>query len=143
MPGEELIRIVASAIVGLVFGYISWGQNIRVFILIAMGATLITITSTEYFKMMDLPWIADPGRLAAQIIAALGFIGTGLIWISENSKVKGLPVAASLWVTAILGIMIGIGQTNTLIGTFFLIFLFYFLSNVKFRIKSKMNNEDQ
>lgn len=137
------MRIAASAIVGLVFGYISWRQNIRVFILIAMGATLITITSTEYFKMMDMPWVADPGRLAAQIIAALGFIGTGVIWISENRKVKGLPVAASLWVTAIIGIMIGIGQTSTLIGTFFMIFLFYFLSNVKFRIKSFTNRKDQ
>lgn len=141
MLGEQIIRIAVAAVVGLGIGYISWAQNIRVFIIIAMGATLVTITSAEFFKLLDLPWIADPGRLAAQIIAALGFIGTGVIWISEDSKVKGLPVAASLWVTAILGIMIGIGDTNTLIGIVFLILLFYFLSNFKFRIKRNRDRE--
>lgn len=137
MVAETLVRVGVAALIGFIIGYLSWAKNIRVFILIALGSALVTTTSAEFFKLLDLPWIADPGRLAAQIIAALGFIGTGLIWISEKSEVKGLPIAASLWVTAILGMMTGIAKAEIIAAIVFMVLLFYFLSIWQFRVKRK------
>ena len=59
-----------------------------------------------------MSWYADPGRLSAQIIVALGFIGSGLIWISPEKKVEGITTAAALWLTAIVGMAIGAGLNN-------------------------------
>ena len=132
-----IIRIIISALVGLAIGYISWFRNVRIFILITTGATLFTIISVEFFRPLALPLMADPGRIAAQIIVALGFLGTGLIWISEDSKVKGLPVAGSLLVAAIIGILIGIGSSVKTFAVIFLLLLFYFLSYAEWKIRNK------
>ncbi|NLB88234.1 MAG: hypothetical protein GX790_03275 [Syntrophomonadaceae bacterium] len=103
-----ILRLVISAITGLAIGSIFKHKDTsRVFALICVGASLVTIISTEFFKLIYLPWYTDPGRLSAQIISALGFIGTGFIWISEKKEVKGLAHSAALWYTAILGMIIG------------------------------------
>ncbi len=132
-----IIRIIMSALVGLAIGYISWFRNVRIFILITTGSTLLTIVSVEFFRPLALPLMADPGRIAAQIIVALGFLGTGLIWISEDSKVKGLPVAGSLLVAAIMGILIGISNSAKIFAVIFLLLLFYFLSYAEWKIRNK------
>lgn len=103
-----ILRLVISAITGLLIGSIFKHKDTsRVFALICVGASLVTIISTEFFKLIYMPWYSDPGRLSAQIISALGFIGTGFIWISEKKQVKGLAHSAALWYTAILGMLIG------------------------------------
>jgi len=106
-----ILRLITALVAGLIIG-ISNRENsmIRVFALVCVGAALITIVSMEFFKFLSYPWISDPGRLAAQIVSALGFIGSGFIWITDNNKVGGLSAAAGLWITAILGILIGIGS---------------------------------
>lgn len=99
----------------------------RTFIIICMGSALVTITSVEFFKMFDSAWYSDPARLSAQVVSALGFIGVGLIWMSEDRKIRGLSVAASLWITAIIGIMVGIGLLKiAFIVLLFLILIAYF-----------------
>jgi len=50
----------------------------------------------------------DPGRIAAQIVTGIGFLGAGTI-MRHGSTVKGLTTAASLWMTAALGMAIGFG----------------------------------
>ncbi len=118
-----LFRILISGIIGMIIG-LNMGKYVstaRTFIIICMGSTLLTITSTEFFKMLDYPWFSDPGRISAQVISALGFIGVGLIWMSEDRKIRGLSVAASLWISAIIGMLVGIGLTK--ITFIFLIFL--------------------
>lgn len=103
-----LLRLVISAIAGLAIGSIFKHKDTsRVFALICVGASLVTITSTEFFKLIYMPWYTDPGRLSAQIISALGFLGAGFIWISDKKEVKGLAHSAALWYTAILGMLIG------------------------------------
>jgi len=108
--GNYLLRILVAAVVGTLIGTRTDSAASRMFVIVCTGASLLTIVSTEFYKVVDYPWLGDPGRLSAQIIVALGFLGTGLIWVSEKQEVKGLSVAASLWVTAILGILIGCGQ---------------------------------
>ncbi|MDD3023234.1 MAG: MgtC/SapB family protein [Syntrophomonadaceae bacterium] len=135
-----LFRIFLSGLIGMIIG-INMGKYVstaRTFMIICMGSTLLTITSTEFFQMIGNSWFSDPGRLSAQVISALGFIGVGLIWMSEDSKIRGLSVAANLWNTAIIGILIGLGLIK--IAALFLIFsilIGYFAEPmVKWRRKS-------
>jgi len=72
----------------------------------------------------------DPTRIAAGVITGIGFLGAGTI-LREQTEVKGLTTAASLWVVAGLGLAVGCGFYNaavyatalTLIVLFFLRFL--------------------
>lgn len=120
--------------VGLIIGFANRYQSqadnsipMQVFVIICVAATLVTITSTEISKGISVSWMSDPGRLSAQVISALGFLGTGIIWMSEKErKPKGVPVAASLWVTAIIGMLIGVGlQSATVLGTLFIVIIYW------------------
>jgi len=126
-----LIKLAVGAAVGVIIGILSNRSTTRVFVVVCMGTVLLTIISTEFFKLVSYPWFGDPGRLSAQAISAIGFIGTGLIWITNKNQVEGLNVAASLWLTAILGMLIGVGpQTAGVIALFVVIFFYILLELV-------------
>ena len=111
---QYLLQIIAAGAVGLILGQSNKSNSKvpagRVFCIICMGSALLAIISVEYSKAIGLPWITDPGRISAQVVSALGFLGTGMVWISADNHVKGLPIAAGLWFAAILGILIGAGS---------------------------------
>lgn len=54
----------------------------------------------------------DPGRIAAQVVSGIGFLGAGAI-IRLGSNIRGLTTAASLWLTAAIGLTIGAGMFVT------------------------------
>lgn len=141
-----LFRILLSGVIGAVIG-LNMGKYVstaRTFIIICLGSTLITITSVEFFKMFDYPWYSDPARLSAQVVSALGFIGVGFIWMSEDRKIRGLSVAASLWITAIIGILVGIGLLEiVVVFLLFLILIAYFAEPlVKWRRNMQSRKND-
>ncbi len=143
--GELILRLVIAGIVGFIIGqtnrYAHRNLAGRLFSIICMGACLLTITSMEFFKYLDLPWVSDPGRIAAQVVSALGFLGTGLIWLADDNHIRGLSAGASLWYTAILGIMVGAGMHEMgIIGVVFLLII-YFLSDINARRKHKLSIE--
>ena len=128
--GQYLLRLAMAGILGLIIGFISMtdddAPSHRVFSIICMGAALITITSTGIYESMNLPWTGDPSRLPAQLISALGFLGTGMIWVTEDNRVFGVTSAAALWLTAILGMLIGAGLNQiSILGTFFFILIYW------------------
>jgi len=125
--GQYLLRIIVAAVVGTIIGIRTDSAASRMFAIVCTGATLLTIVSTEFYKVVDYPWFGDPGRLSAQILVALGFLGTGLIWVSEKQEVKGLSLAASLWLTAILGILIGTGLSPTNIVIIIFLIVIYLI----------------
>ena len=129
--GNFLLRITIAAIVGSIIGIRTNSAASRMFAIVCTGAALLTIVSTEFYKVVDYPWLGDPGRLSAQVIVALGFLGTGLIWVSEKQEVKGLTVAASIWLTAILGILIGCGQGIASLITVVILVIGYLLFTLK------------
>jgi putative Mg2+ transporter-C (MgtC) family protein len=69
--------------------------------LVSLGACLFTVVSIGFS--------IDPARIAAGIVAGIGFIGAGAIW-AEKGKVKGITTAASLWATAAIGLTAGVGD---------------------------------
>ena len=74
----------------------------RTHILVCVGSALIMIISQYAFLEFSGKLGYDPGRIAAQVISGIGFLGAGTI-LREGSSVKGLTTAASLWVVARCG----------------------------------------
>ena len=85
----------------------------RTHLLVSLGSCLFCITSIEFYRIFgnfsgSAPVGVDPGRIAAQVVTGIGFLGAGAI-IRERASVRGLTTAACLWVAAALGIACGVG----------------------------------
>ncbi len=140
--GQYLLRLVIAGILGFIMGLTSniedKTQSGRVFSIICMGTALLSIISVGLFQSMSIPWVGDPGRMPAQVISAMGFLGTGMIWVTQDNKVMGMTSAASLWLTAILGMVIGAGLDNiSIIGTIFFILIFKLSPLIPVRARTK------
>jgi putative Mg2+ transporter-C (MgtC) family protein len=87
--------------------------GIRTYLLVSLGSALIMIVS-EYLvfeyqnKFSSDIFRVDPGRIAAQAITGIGFLGAGVIIRYKNS-IRGLTTAASMWVVCAVGLAIGSG----------------------------------
>jgi putative Mg2+ transporter-C (MgtC) family protein len=100
--------IFASLVLAVVFGGVVGIERemshkpagLRTHMLVSLGSCLFTIVSLDFS--------VDPARVAAGIVAGIGFIGAGTIW-GEKDKVQGITTAASLWATAAIGLATGIG----------------------------------
>ncbi|CAG5005092.1 hypothetical protein DYBT9275_03511 [Dyadobacter sp. CECT 9275] len=101
---DDVYKLLLSFFLGMIIGlereYRSKSAGLRTMILIAVGSTLFTIISIKISS--------DAGRIAANIVTGIGFIGAGIIF-RENSRVVGITTAAIVWVTAALGMGIGAG----------------------------------
>lgn len=102
-----LLAVFCSSIIGIEREFKRRPAGFRTHILICMGATMTTLTSE--FLMLEMHYTADIGRLGAQVIAGIGFIGAGTIIVTRHQRVKGLTTAAGLWAVAIVGLAIGAG----------------------------------
>lgn len=108
-----IFKLILSLIIGSTIGLERRrkGQvaGMRTFSLICMGATLAMLISIyipqEYMGLKN----GDPGRIAAQVISGIGFLGAGAI-IQMKGSVKGLTTAAGIWMTAAIGLAIGAGM---------------------------------
>ncbi|WP_297521121.1 MgtC/SapB family protein [uncultured Clostridium sp.] len=118
-----IIRLLMACFIGGIIGYEREKHNraagFRTHILVCVGACIISLIEMrmeeeflkEYYAYgIDTVGIqVTRGRLAAQVISGIGFLGAGTIMVHKGS-IKGLTTAASLWVVACLGIAIGYGQ---------------------------------
>ena len=108
---EIQFDIALRLFVALLFGgIIGWERErsarpagLRTHVLVCVGSTLLTIVSIEGFIG------ADPSRVAAQIVSGIGFLGAGTI-LRDGITIRGLTTAASLWVSAGIGMAVGTGQ---------------------------------
>lgn len=119
---EVVIRLVLAIVIGGFIGYERQFKHrpagFRTHILVCIGACVISMIemySVEETKNMILanPQLAnvlktDIGRLGAQVVSGIGFLGAGTI-MHEKGSIKGLTTAASLWVVACIGLAIGLG----------------------------------
>ncbi|MBS7645818.1 MAG: MgtC/SapB family protein [Candidatus Bathyarchaeia archaeon] len=103
---EGLFRLLLA--VGLAFpiGYererTHKPAGLRTHMLIALGSAALTFASLKGFPG------SDPARVAAYVVAGIGFVGAGAI-IRERDKVVGITTAASLWISASIGLSSGAG----------------------------------
>lgn len=105
-----LLSMLLGATVGLERRHKGQIAGMRTFALISMGATLAMLVSI-FIPVHYLGSAAngDPGRISAQVISGIGFLGAGAI-IQMKGSVRGLTTAAGMWMTACIGLAVGCGM---------------------------------
>ena len=103
-------RLLTAAVLGAVIGIEreirQKSAGLRTNILIAMGSALFTVMSLQLARLAEL---ADPARVASQIVTGIGFLGAGAI-LRTGNHVQGLTTAATVWVNAAIGVAAGGGE---------------------------------
>ena len=113
---EILVRIFLAVVIGCVVGterqYKNRPAGLRTHVLVCLGACSIALIECLYvagFNTSTSPHVTyNVGRLCAQVISGIGFLGAGTIFVQQK-KIAGLTTAASLWNTACMGIACGYG----------------------------------
>jgi putative Mg2+ transporter-C (MgtC) family protein len=109
---ELIVRLAVSGVLGGAIGLEREVRNhpagIRPHALVAVGAALFTLAGAYGFGDIHKGPNVDPARVAAQVVTGIGFIGAGCI-IKHGMSVRGLTTAATLWLSAALGVVVAAG----------------------------------
>jgi putative Mg2+ transporter-C (MgtC) family protein len=130
---EIAVRLVLALVLGGLVGIEreSTGRpaGFRTHILVSTGSALIMIVSAYAF-----PSVAhDPGRIAAQVVSGIGFLGAGTI-LREGANVRGLTTAASLWTVAGVGLTVGAGlYFPAVLGTILVVLTLVLLNQLEWK----------
>ncbi len=108
-PGLDLLlRVGLATLLGVAIGlerqWRSRMAGLQTMALVSMGSALFTVMGAY-----DFPAGGDRNRVAAQIVTGIGFLGAGVI-IKSGMTVAGLNTAATLWATAAVGALCGVGM---------------------------------
>jgi putative Mg2+ transporter-C (MgtC) family protein len=159
-----LVRIAAALLAGALIGlertFHGRPAGFRTHSLVCLASALlmlVTVYQSDWMTAVPLDAIrTDPTRMAQGIMTGIGFLGAGVIF-KEGLTVRGLTTAASIWVTAAIGILLGIGfylpaaigtlATLVVLGAFRLIEMrlpseFYANHALKFDRKSVMAEQE-
>ncbi len=114
---EIIFRFILASLLGGIVGLErevhGREAGVRTYLLVALGTALMMIVS-EYFvfkyqgKFPGEVLRADPGRIAAQVVTGIGFLGAGVI-LRYKDSIRGLTTAACMWVVCAVGLAIGAG----------------------------------
>lgn len=116
-PLELLLRLVTSALLGGAIGYERERREqpagLRTHLLVALASATFMMVSTQFEFHQQLPndgmTRVDVGRIAANVVVGIGFLGGGAI-LRAGLQIKGLTTAASLWLVAAVGLASGAGM---------------------------------
>jgi putative Mg2+ transporter-C (MgtC) family protein len=107
-----IAALVAGGLIGLERSYHGRPAGFRTHALVCLSTSLlmlVTVFETRWFPALSQGRVSiDPTRMAQGIMTGIGFLGAGAI-IKDGLSVRGLTTAASIWITAAIGILIGIG----------------------------------
>lgn len=118
---QMLLRLVVAVVLGALVGYERERKGkpagVRTHGMVCLGAALFTVVSLYGFGASS-----DQSRVAAMIVSGIGFLGAGAV-LHQRESVHGLTTAASLWVTAAIGLAVGVGMIGMSFMTTILVFL--------------------
>jgi putative Mg2+ transporter-C (MgtC) family protein len=124
-----LIALVIGAIIGAEREYKSKAAGFRTVILITVGSTIFTIVSNV---------IGIDGRVASNIVTGIGFLGAGSIF-REGTIIKGITTATTIWISAAIGMAVGIGKFEFAFLSLFVVMLVLLSFNWIQRLIDKTN----
>jgi putative Mg2+ transporter-C (MgtC) family protein len=104
--GKIILAAVLGGLIGIEREYHGRTAGLRTNIMIAIASCLFTILSIDGFPLKGSA--QDTGRIAAQIVTGVGFLGAGALLHNKN-KVRGLTTAATIWLVAAVGMAVGAG----------------------------------
>lgn len=136
---EAILRLLLAAVLASVIGLERelnhQSAGLRTHILVCLGATVFTLVSIcdmsrglfiqTATNISDVHLNHDPGRIAAQVVTGIGFIGGGAV-LRHGNSIRGITTAASLWMIASVGMLCGVGQYYLAGVTTFFAFLVLF-----------------
>ena len=147
---ELILRLVLAVVLGGVIGYNRSRHNkpagLRTMALISLGSAAFTLIGIEaVIQLSELQNGAesltsgisssinlDSSRIIAGIVGGVGFLGAGSI-IQSRGRVQGMTSAASIWVTATIGVSVGLGlyllATTITFIAFLVLVLYYFFGH--------------
>lgn len=107
---QVIVRLLIAAILGGVIGYEreqkGKAAGLRTHMLVCLGTTIIIMTA----RLDGIPQ-AEMSKVIEGVVAGIGFLGGGVILkLTSEREIRGLTTAASIWVTAGIGIAVGLGQ---------------------------------
>ncbi len=102
------LAVLAGGAIGLERQIAGKPAGLRTNILICLGSALLMDLSIHVGDAVGGVRIGDPGRIAAQVVTGIGFIGAGTI-MQARGTITGLTSAATIWVVAAIGLAIGAG----------------------------------
>lgn len=125
----DIAKLLTAFLIGGLLGaereFHDKAAGLRTIILICVGACLFTIFSVK------IAIVGDPGRIAAQVVTGVGFLGAGVI-LHRQGQVRGLTTASTIWIAAALGVGVGVGYIlYTLIAAALAIFVLWVLPRVE------------
>ncbi len=149
---ESGIRLLLAVVVGCIIGIERERKNrpagMRTHVLVCVGSALIAIL--ESYMIADTINLnlhngnsgiaVNMGRISAQVISGIGFLGAGTIFISQK-KIAGLTTAASLWNVACLGLAVGMGYYGIAIAGCVIVIITLSLLQRLVRVNSVKNVE--
>jgi len=127
---EITLRLTAAIFVG---GLIGLDRNlhgkptgIRTLGLVSLGACVLTLAGANFLTAQGAVDASAVSRVIQGLVTGIGFLGSGVI-VRENGsdRVRGLTTAASIWITAILGILCGLGSWQIAAIALFLVFVLF------------------
>ena len=132
---DIIIKVAISIFLGYLIGYERERQGkvvgTRTVSLIALGSALFVIMSPSIFN-------GDNSRIVAQVVSGIGFLGAGIIF-KDGNTVRGLTTAATIWCSAAIGCLCGLGMyKEAAIGTAGVLFV-----NTVFRYIKHKDNENE
>lgn len=111
MALRMVVALVAGALIGYERSYRGRPAGFRTHALVCMASSmlmLVTVYEAHWVRALGEAARLDPTRMAQGIMTGIGFLGAGVI-MQEGFSVRGLTTAASIWITAAIGILAGIG----------------------------------
>ena len=104
-----LLAVVAGGLIGLERSFHGRAAGFRTHTLVCVASTMLILVSEMYVAGLREGISADPLRTIQGIVTGIGFLGAGVI-LKEGASIRGLTTAASIWMTAAIGIAIGSGR---------------------------------
>lgn len=131
-PRDVVLRLFAATLLGGLIGLErekhSQPAGLRTHIVVCVGATLAMIVSLEMSRFSPS---ADPSRIAAMVVAGIGFLGAGAI-MRFGTTVRGLTTAACLWTVSGIGLAVGAGfYAGAILATFLVLLTTFGLDRIE------------
>ena len=119
------IRLVVATFLGALIGLErevhGKEAGFKTYSLVCLGSALMMIVSFDVFMLFNGVATVDPGRIAAQAVTGIGFLGAGAIIRSTAGSIRGLTTAAGIWSACAIGLACGLGLYKQAIFTTILV----------------------
>lgn len=130
VAGRLVIAMLFGCVIGIERNLRGKPTGMKTLGLVALGAALVTTASMEFVSISGGYSRDALSRTIQGVITGIGFLGAGVIVFNhESSKIKGLTTAASIWVTAGIGIICGMGAWQVAGIGLILVLLLFFLGH--------------